>query len=287
MPSDGLQPQARIVDGLIAADPEAESHRLDAMHSHSLAESSRLAGCDADRSRRALRRRFETLRNIHDPRRFRNVHFVLGLLGCGLAAASLVVLDWIELRRTLGGSLTSPAVLAATGAWLGGSWCAALARRENKTRLVKALAGAAALLAGLLAALYDLAALHRWLAAVPGIAVAVLIAGVVMAASTLIQRTEPVFLALARLRWRRAEARYRRATHDAREDAESAAAAMTAWLNLVRAHVAAGADFSDGLMTRCLAYAADLVIIDASFAVYSARLRPGSEAGERRAGGCS
>jgi len=279
MPSGRPQAHVQIVDGLIAADPEAESLRLAALHSHALAEGSRAAACEADRIRRAARRRFETLRNIHDPRRLRHVHLVLGLAGCAVAAASLLELNGIELRGTLAGSLASPVVLAATGVWLGGAWWAALARREEQSRLLALLAAGAVLLAGLLAGLYDLGAPPRWLAVLPGIVVAVFIAGAVLAASALIERTEPAFLTFARWRWRRAEAWYDAAAGVAADDAESAAAAMTAWLNLVRAHVAAVAGRNDGLMSRCLGYAAHLVTAEGSFAVFAARFLPRRDGG--------
>jgi hypothetical protein len=258
MPAAGPQPHQCLVDGLIAADPEVESQLLATSHSHVLAASSAADARTASEARRAARRRCETLRNVHDPRRRRHVHVALGFAGCVLAGAALIVLNRFELHAILAGSLAAAVVLAAAGVWLGGAWCVALARRDDRRRTVVALAAAAVLLDALLAALYALGAADTWLTDLPGMVVALLITGVAVVASTLMEFTEPAFVASARWQWRRAEARYRRAAVVAGEDAQSAAAAMTAWLTLIRARLAAAIGGDDCLMRECLAYAASI-----------------------------
>lgn len=259
MPAAGPQLHAHIVDGLIAADPEVESQLLATSHSHVLAASSAADARTANQLMRAARRRWETLRNIHDPRRRRHVHIALGSAGCVLSATALTVLNRLELHAFPGGSVTDSVVLAAAGVWLGGAWCVALARRDARRRTVVALAAAAVVLDALLAALYAVGTAVSWLAELPGIAGALLITGVAVVSSTLIEFTEPAFVASARWHWRRAEARYRRAAVVAGEDAESAAAAMTAWRTLIRARLAAEIGGSDSLMRECLAYAAAIL----------------------------
>ncbi len=259
MPAAGPQPHRRLVDGLVAADPEVESQLLAASHSHVLAVSSAADARAADHARRAARRRWETLRNVHDPRRRRHVHIALGFAGCVLAAAALTVLNRLELRAILAGSLAAAVVLAAAGVWLGGAWCVALARRDDRRRTVMVLAAAAVLLDALLATLYALGAADSWLADLPGMVVALLISGVAVVASALMEFTEPAFVASARWQWRRAEATYRQAATVAGADAESAAAAMTAWLTLMRARLSAEIGGDDCLMRECLVYAASIV----------------------------
>ena len=259
MPAAGPQLHARMVGGLIAADQEVESQLLATSHSHVLAASSAADARAADQLRRAARRRWETLRNIHDPRRRRHVHIALGFAGCVLSAAALTVLNRLELHAIPGGPLAASVVLATAGVWLGGAWCVALARRDDRRRTVVALAAAAVILDALLAALYALGTAGPWLAELPGVAGALLITGVAVVSSTLMEFTEPAFVASARWHWRRAEARYRSAAIVAGEDAESAAAATAAWLALIRARLAAETGGADSLMDECLAYAAAIV----------------------------
>jgi hypothetical protein len=263
MPTARQQQHRRLVDGLIAADPDVESQLLAASHSHVLASSSAADARTTDQARRAARRRCETLGNIHDPRRRRHVHIAVGFAGCVLAAAALAVLNRLELRAILPGSLAAVG-LAAAGVWLGGAWCVALARRDDRRGTVMALAAAAVLLDALLSALYAVGAAGYWLADLPGMVAALLIIGVAVAASALMEFTEPAFVANARWTWRRAEATYRQAAKVAGEDAESAAAAMTAWRTLVRSRLGVEVGGDDCLMRECLAYAASVVTAGAA-----------------------
>ncbi|HEX9352904.1 MAG TPA: hypothetical protein VF933_03660, partial [Streptosporangiaceae bacterium] len=159
--------------------------------------------------------------------------------------AALLGLDRIEFGGVLAGWMTAAAAAAATGAWAGCAWLAALAvREERRGRLIVIAAGAAA--AGLL-----LAALHsagsavlRW----PGwhpvwvsILMVLVILILVTTATEIITRTEPTSLVLARRRWHRAWDGYLAAVRVERSDAEAAAVAAQEWCSLIDIYATAHA----------------------------------------------
>jgi hypothetical protein len=253
MPPARVKPHTRMINELIGTDPEAESQLREARHWHVLAMSSEAAVREALTVLRAARRRREDCRNILDPRRRRQIHLVLSLAAFAIAAAALAVLNRAELRAVRTGSLTLTLVIAATAVWLGWAWRAALARRDRERRQNAVLTATGGAFAVLLAVLGG---------RLSGVVVALLILGVAVMASALIERTEPVQLMSARRRWRRAKQAHAEEVRKARRDAEAATAAMTAWLTLVDTRVRT-ATADERLVSDCITYAAAMVVTQA------------------------
>jgi hypothetical protein len=271
MPATGAHGHRQLVDTLTASEPDAESAVRAAIRGRQLAVHSHVVAEAAFAVLQAARRSYEGQRDILDPRRRRPVHLVPGLVALAFSAAGLIVLDRLELRAIQGGAPLGPLVLAATAVWLGGAWRAALASREHQRREVAVLAGVAVLLALLLAVLDDLgpaASIRplRWSACLPGIALSVLVIGLVVATSAVIERIEPACLHGLRRQCRRAESRHAAALRQACDDEECAAAAMTAWLTLVRVRAAATAAGDNAMLDWCLTYAEAIVLARAGHA---------------------
>jgi hypothetical protein len=260
MPAAGAHGHRQLVDMLIASEPDAESAVRAAIRDRELAADSDAAAAGAFAVLQATRRSYESQRDILDPRRRRPVHLVPALAVLAIFTAGLIVADRLELRAIQGGALLGPLVLAATAVWLGGAWRAALAARDHRHREAAALAGAAALLGLLLAALDELgptasARPLRWSAYLPGVVLSLLVIGLVVATSALIERIEPACLHGLRRQRRRAECRYAIARRQADDDRERTAQALIAWLALVRLRVTAAAAGDEAMLERCLTYA--------------------------------
>jgi MFS family permease len=275
MPPARMQPHVRIVNELTATDPEAESHLREARHWRVLEASSKISEEKAFALHRSARRRYEDSRNIVDPERRRRVHFLVGLAVLALAAVALASLTHMELGGVQAGRPASPLVIGATAVWLGWAWRAAIARRDHERGQTVALTVTSGVLAATLAFLYEDAPsewMKGWRGDLPGVLLALLIIGIVAATSAIIERTEPAQLLVARWQWRRAQRAHERAVKDARAAALSAAAALTAWLTLVRARIWEAIS-CERLARECVAYAAKMVATGAELPERSERSR--------------
>ena len=256
-----VRPHVRVVNELAGTDPDAESHLREARHRRLQEANSKVSAEKAHALLQSARRRYEDARNIIDPERRRPVHFVLALATSALAAVALASLTWIELHGVRADFLDFPLVLATTAVWLGWAWRAAIARRDHERRQTAALTVTSGVLATILAVVYSNAPgdwMRSWYGDLPGVAVALLIIGIAAATSAIIERTEPMQLLVLRWQWRRAQRAHEIAVRDARAAAQSAAAAMTAWLALVRVR-AWESTGSERRLSECLAYAAKIV----------------------------
>ena len=104
--------------------------------------------------------------------------------------------------------------------WIAGAWLAAAAHREGHAGHAVVTWAAAVALAALLTALQAVAA-PGWSRSLAGLLWAVLSGALAVTAAALIRRAEPVSLAQARGRWRRAQGAPRRGgPHLARRCAE-------------------------------------------------------------------
>ena len=240
------------VGPVLSGHPEARSLLSEASHRRILAEQSATAAGLAAAAADAARLRYEELRHLVDPRAQRPLSCwtVLALLIA--VAAGLATLAWVDLAALPGREVSTAAVAAV---WMAGAWLAATAGREGRQgRTVAACAAAA--LAGLLAALHAVAA--------PGLTGPLLgvlwaslsVAGAVTAA-WLVTRAEPLALARARSRWRRAEARHAAAARTSAADAQNAAVARQSWLGLIGSSVAAQGD--EQLARDAAKVAADMI----------------------------
>lgn len=237
-------PAARDVVGhVLDTDPEGQSLLAEAGHRRSLAGQSMRLVAEAFARVKTARLGYEALRRRLDPRYGRTLHFGVALVLLAAVAATLVALDVIEFAGVLFGWIAAAAALAASAAWAGCAWLAALAvREERRGRVTVIIAGAVA--AGLL-----LAALHGEASSsspAPGwhrfeIAALVMlfIFALVAVATEIITRTEPASLPLARRRWRRSWDEYQAAVRVHHADAEAAIVAMQEWCSLVDAHAVA------------------------------------------------
>ena len=130
--------------------------------------------------------------------------------------------------------------------WLGCSWLAVLARREQHSGLLTVIIAGAMGVGLLLAALHGEGTLTRgtgvWHRFGIGVLVVLLTFALVAIAAVLIARTEPASLSSARRRWHRARDEYAAAVRTHRSDAEAAVIAERGWRSLIEVQANASAD---------------------------------------------
>jgi uncharacterized membrane protein len=241
VPPDTGPTPTQIIGELLSSHPEAESLMGEASHWQALAVTS------AGESRRkfaevqAARRACETLSHRLEPRRARTLHFDLGLALLAAPATGIAVLDFFELSRLPGGTASSLVLaLAAAIVWLALAWLAAAARRERRG-LAAGIAGAAVLLALLVAAVHAAGPGSGWPPTHAGVLFGAMAAGCILGltagAGAIFSRLEPASLLARRRRWHRARSTWEKAERTRQADREAAAVALEAWLGLVRVHV--------------------------------------------------
>lgn len=231
-------PAAReVVAQVLDADPEGQSLLAEAGHWRTLAQQSASVATEKAAKERAARRGYEARQHRLDPRNVRTLRVAAASLAMAVVVAAMVALDRMEFAGVLIGWMITAAAAAATAAWAGCAWLAALAVREERHGRLTAIAAGATAGGLLLAALHSVGpAALRW----PGwdpvwlsiLAVLVILA-LVTIATEIITRTEPVSLLLARRRWHRAQQDYQAAVRVQRSDAEGAAVAAQNWCSLV------------------------------------------------------
>lgn len=227
-----------LVGCVLSGHPEARSLLSEASHRRVLAEQSAAAADGAAMAADMDRVRYEELRHRVDPRAERHLSFwtvlvLVAAIGVGLAGLAQVELAGVPSRAV--------AATAVAATWIAGAWLAAAAHREGR----KGSAAAAWVAAGALAAL--LAVLHAvdapgWGRSLAGLLWAVLSAAIAVTAAALIRRAEPLALAQARARWRRAQVHHAEAVRTSLADAQSAAIAAESWLCLIRSAAAGQGD---------------------------------------------
>jgi hypothetical protein len=224
-----------LVGRVLSGHQEARSLLSEASHRRVLAEQSAAAAADAPRTADLDRLRYEELRHRVDPRAERPLSFWMALVLVVAIGAGLVGLGRIELAALPGREIAAAAVAAA---WIAGAWLAAGAHREGHAA---AAVAAAVTLAALLMALHAVAT-PGWGRSLAGLLWAVLSGALAVTAAALIRRAEPMALAQARGRWRRARAHHAAAVRTSLADAQSAAIARESWLSLVRSGAAGRGD---------------------------------------------
>lgn len=242
-----------LVGRVLCGHQEARSLLSEASHRRVLAEQSAAAAADAAVTADMDRLRYEELRHRVDPRAERPLSFWTALVLVVAIGAGLVGLGRIELAALPGREVAAAAVAAA---WIAGAWLAAAAQREGHAGHAAAAVAAAVTLAALLTALHAVAT-PGWGRSLAGLLWAVLSGALAVTAAALIRRAEPVALAQARGRWRRALAHHAAAVRTSLADAQSAAIARESWLSLVRS---AAAGQGDEQLTRdATGVAADMI----------------------------
>jgi hypothetical protein len=221
---------------LLATHPEAQSLLAEASHRHALAEQSSAAAGRAFIVMQAARLGYEERQHRLDPRQTRTIHCGITLALLTATFAAWVMLGAIELTGVLSGWMAATAIPTAA-VWTGCAWLAALAGRERQHGMLAATGVAAVTVAGLLAALHGYASQpdFRYRVGV-GVVTALLILVLVAVAATLMARTEPVSLWVARRHWHAARAGHAAAVRLAHQDAEASIVAGQSWTSLVRAH---------------------------------------------------
>lgn len=232
-----------LVGRVLTGHQEARSLLSEASHRRVLAEQSAAAAAGAGTTADMARLRYEELRHRVDPRAERPLSFWIALVLVVAIGAGLAGLARIELAALPGREAASAAVAAV---WIAGAWLTAAAHREGHAGHVVVTWAAAVALAALLTALHAMAA-PGWDRSLAGLLWAVLSGVLAITAAALIRRAEPVALAQARGRWRRAQAHYAVAVRTSLADAQSAAIARESWLSLVRS---AAAEQGDEQLTR-------------------------------------
>lgn len=227
-----------LVGRVLSGHQEARSLLSEASHRRVLAEQSAAAAADAAATADTARLRYEELRHRVDPRAERPLSFWMALvlvvaIGGGLAGLALIEL------ATLPGREAAAAAVAAV--WIAGAWLATAAHREGHAGHAVVTWAAAVALAALLTALHAVAA-TGWGQSLAGLLWAVLSGALAVTAAALIRRAEPVSLAQARGRWRRAQGHHAAAVRISLADAQSAAIARESWLSLVRRAAAGRGD---------------------------------------------
>ncbi len=227
-----------LVGRVLSGHQEARSLLSEASHRRVLAEQSAAAAADAALTADMDRLRYEELRHRVDPRAERPLSFWMVLVLVVAIGAALVGLGRIELAALPGREIAAAAVAAA---WIAGAWLAAAAHREGHAGHAAAAVAAAVTLAALLMALQAVAT-PGWGRSLAGLLLAVLSGALAVTAAALIRRAEPVALAQARGRWRRARAHHAAVVRTSLADAQSAAIARESWLSLVRSAAAGRGD---------------------------------------------
>jgi hypothetical protein len=216
---------------------------------------------------RATQRGYERLVHRLDPWRRRRVQFGEGVLLLSVLVAGVNLADTVELGPPLAGLRLILATLAANAAWLTLTWLAALAGRERRWTTVAWAAGAASVLAVLLAAVHG-SSPHRgwpagWGADYPstayGILLGLLLVALSAGAAVLIAYLEPASCAVARRRWHRALATYWAAQESKLADTRAAETATAAWLDLVRSYASEATGGSQDAVEATVALASDLL----------------------------
>ena len=232
-----------LVGRVLSGHQEAQSRRTAASHRRVLAAPSAPAAADSAATADMARLRYEELRHRVDPRTKRPLSFWMALVLVVAIGAGLAGLSLIELAALPGREVTAAAVAAV---WIAGAWLAAATHRDGHAGRTAAAVAAAAALAALLTALHAVGA-PGWGQSLAGLLWAVLSGAIAATAAALIRRAEPVALAQARGRWRRAQAHHVAAVRTSLADAQSAAIARESWLGLVRS---AAAGQGGGQLTR-------------------------------------
>lgn len=248
-----LRAAHELVGRVLSGHQEARSLLSEASHRRVLSEQSATVADSAAAAADTARLRYEELRHRVDPRAERPLSFWTALLLVVVVSAGLTGLARIELAAVPGRQVAAAAVAAV---WIAGAWLAATARREGHTGRVATAWAAAAALAALLAVLHAMVA-PGWGRFLMGVLWALLSGAIAVTAAALIRRAEPVTLAQARWRWRRAQAHHAETVRTSLADAQSAAIVKESWLSLVRSSAAAQ---GDELLTRDAAdVAADMI----------------------------
>jgi hypothetical protein len=248
-----------VVGRVLSGHQEARSLLSEASHRRVLAEQSAAAAEGAAAAADMARLRSEALRHRVDPRAERPLSFWAALVLVVAIGAGLTGLARIELAGLPGREVAAAAVAAV---WIGGAWLAAAVHREGRARRAAAAVAAAVALAALLTALHAVAAPGAvaalgWGRFLAGLLWAGLSGAIAVTAAALIRRAEPVALAQARGRWRRAQAHHAATVRTSLADAQSAAIARESWLGLVRS---AAAGQGDEQLTRdATEVAADMI----------------------------
>jgi len=221
---------SQIIGDLFATHSEAASLQAEASHLRALAASSAGYASHTFSVAQAARLGYEEKRHRLDPRRLHSFDFGVGLLVLTLLAAVLTLLDVAELSWLLGGTRSVGPALAATAAWLGGAWLAALASRERRWGVDMAATAMAVMLGMLFVVMYRFGRQDM----VFGILASALILILAILAAVLMARMESGSLFAARRRWHRAQAAHEAAVRTAQEDMQAATVATEAWLGMVR-----------------------------------------------------
>lgn len=227
-----LGPRRGVVR-LLASHPEAQSLMAEAGHCHALAEYSATEETRTFKVMQECQLRYVELRHRLDPRGRRTIHFGVTLALTAAIVAALLVLNDIEFAGVLAGPVTAAA--AATAAWTGCAWLAAITAREGHGGRLAAVIGGTVSSGLLLAILHGDGRgpdLRYRLGA--GVLAALLILGLVAVAAALIVRTEPASLLLVRYQWHRSQSAYEAAVAIRRSDAEAAAATGQGWRGLIQ-----------------------------------------------------
>ena len=239
-------PAAReLIAHVLDTHPDGQSLLTEADHRRILAQQSARGAAEAFAMTKTARLGYEALRRRLDPRHGRTLHVGMATVALAAVIAALLGLDRIEFAGILAGWMTVAAAAAATAAWAGCAWLAALAvREERRGRLIVIAAGAAAA-ALLLAALHSAgSAVLGWAGWHPvwaSILMVLFILALVMIGTEVITRTEPASLVYARRRWHRAWDEYLAAVRVQRSDAEAAAVAAQEWCSLIDVYATARA----------------------------------------------
>jgi uncharacterized membrane protein YhaH (DUF805 family) len=228
-----------LVGQMLSGHQEARSLLSEASHRRVLAEQSTEAAASAAATADVARLRYEELNHRVDPRAQRPLPFWMVLVLVVTIGAVLAGLARIELTGLPGREVAAAAVAAA---WIAGAWMAAAGRREGDAGRTAAAWVAALALTALLTVLHAVAAPADWGCSLAGLLWAGLSGAIAVTAAALIRRTEPVALAQARKRWRRAQADHAAAIRTSLADAQSAAIARESWLSLVRSAAAGQGD---------------------------------------------
>jgi hypothetical protein len=227
-----------LVGRVLSGHQEARSLLSEASHRRVLAEQSAAAAAGAAAAADMARLRYEELRHRADPRAERPFPFWMALVFLVAIGAGLAGLARIELVSLPGGEVAAAAVAAV---WIAGAWLAAAAHREGHAGRAAVAWAAAVALVALLTVLHAVAA-PGWGRSLAGLLWAVLSGAIAVAAAALIRRAEPMALAQARGRWRRAQAHQAAVMRTSLADAQSAAIARESWLGLVRSAAAGQGD---------------------------------------------
>lgn len=241
MPSSGVSaPSSVTVGELLACHPDAASLLSEASHRDLLATQAEASARLATDSAREARLRFIELKHKLDPRDQRPLRAEFGLAVLFVVTVGLMTLDAMLLADALGARGPSSLPMCATTTWLIAAWRGALAAREGDHRLSVSIATGAAALSVLFGLVHFL---NPGALSSPGFdataLTVLLVDALTFGAWAIIARMEPMSATAARMRWKRADRRARRAERQRGADVQAAEQAIDRWLDLVRRHAAA------------------------------------------------